>query len=143
MQYFLFLVIPVGLFYGYWYFVRKAPAVLGVADTASVKFESVVPLAGEEEIDLLYEEPETMSLPQLLETNESVLLAEADRIMTAVESIAASKEDVLHKLGDLLSGFNLFYNTDYQDAINRFIASVLKRECDITINNEEIVALWV
>ncbi len=142
MQLFLFLLIPIGLFYGYWFFVRKAQPVVA-APTHTTHFESVVPIIEDHEIELLYEnESPEIGQPVLLEADETVLLIEAEKIITAVEAIAHTKENVAEKLTTLLSGFNLFYNTDYQDAINRFIAATLKRECELDLADAEIAALW-
>lgn len=141
MQLFLFLLIPAGIFYGYWYFIRKAQPIV-TAQTTHAHFESVVPVIEEHEIELLYEAAPEMEHPTLLENDETVLLMEAERIITEVEAIAASKADVLNKIKTLLSGFNLFYNTDYHEAINRFIAATLKSECELDLPNAEIDALW-
>jgi hypothetical protein len=142
MQLFLFLLIPAGIFYGYWYFIRKAQPIFARAQTTQ-NFDSVVPIMEEQQIELLYEnESSEMEQPVLLENDESVLLMEAERIITEIENIIAAKENVVEKIKMLLSGFNLFYNTDYQEAINRFIAATLKRECMIELPDAEIAALW-
>ena len=113
-----------------------------MAQTTSAHFESVVPIIEEHEIELLYESSPEMEQPVLLENDETVLLMEAERIITEIETIATSKLDVLNKLKTLLSGFNLFYNTDYEGAINRFMAATLKRECELDLPEAEIAALW-
>lgn len=141
MQLFLILGIPAALFYGYWFLIRKTQSIVA-AQTTHAHFESVVPIIEEHEIELLYEAPPEMEQPVLLENDETVLLMEAERIITEIETIAASKADVLNKLKILLSGFNLFYNTDYHEAINRFIAAILKRECELDLPDAEIAALW-
>lgn len=141
MQLFLFIAIPAALFYGYWFFVRK-PQPITVAASTTAQFESVVPIVEEHEIELLYEQPEELGKPLLLEGDETVLLMEAERIMNDIETIAHSKNNVLENLRSLLSGFNLFYNTDYQEAINRFISGTLKRECSLELPEAEIAALW-
>lgn len=141
MQLMLFLLIPIGLYYGYWFFVRKAQPV-STSQITHTHFESVVPVIEEHEIELLYESSPEMEQPVLLENDETVLLMEAEKIITEIETIAASKADVVNKLKTLLSGFNLFYNTDYEGAINRFIAATLKRECELDLPEAEIAALW-
>lgn len=74
MQLFLFLLIPTGIFYDYWYFIRKAQPILARAQTTQ-NFDSVVPIMEEQQIELLYEnESSEMEQPVLLENDESVLL---------------------------------------------------------------------
>lgn len=141
MQLLLFLLIPAGVFYGYWYFIRKAkPVVAGASNVAH--FESVVPIVEEHPIELLYEGCPEIEHPVLLEEDETLLLMEAERLISEIETIAQSKENVLEKLKTLLSGFNLFFNTDYEGTINRFIAATLKRECELDLPDHEIAALW-
>jgi hypothetical protein len=141
MQLFLFLLVPAGLFYGYWYFIRKAQPIVAHASTVA-HFESIVPIVEEQEIELLYESSPEIDLPVLLQGDETVLLLEAEKIITEIETIVSSKANVLVKLKSLLSGFNLFYNTDYQEAINRFIAATLTSECELDLTDAEIAALW-
>jgi hypothetical protein len=141
MQLFLILGIPAALFYGYWFLVRKTQPIVA-AQTTHAHFESVVPIVEEHEIELIYEGSPEMEHPVLLESDETVLLMEAERIITEIETIAHSKDNVLDKLKILLSGFNLFYNTDYHEAINRFIVATLKRECELDLPTAEIDALW-
>jgi hypothetical protein len=140
MYFLLTVILTSTAAYAYWLLSKKTLATL-VVPTRS-HFESVVPTATADEMEMSFEEQWEETNPGLVEDDETVLLMEAEKLISEIESIVATNHDVYAKLNRLLSGFNLFYNTDYHEAINRFIAVTVKRECNMSLSAEELASLW-
>lgn len=138
----LITILAAAIAYGYYWFLIKKhqPA---FATPKQVLFEGLVPTAATtEEMELSFEDQWEETKPELIEDDETVLLFEAEKLINDIESVVRTNHDVYVKLKQLLSGFDLFYNTEYHDAINRFITVTLKRDCNIELSETELAALW-
>lgn len=79
----------------------------------------------------------------------STLLKEAERVVEqiqqAVDTVTqrpADPEEVFSKVHAIVSEYNFFFDTDYYDAINRFVAVTVHRDCDIELSEDDLKALW-
>lgn len=141
MNLLLIAILAVTIAYGYYWFFTKKPQP-AFATPRQVSFEGLVPAATTEEMELSFEDQWEETNPELIEDNETVLLVEAEKLINDIESVVRTNQDVYLRLTQLLSGYNLFYNTEYHDAINRFIAVTLKRDCNLELSETELAALW-
>ncbi|MDP1763943.1 MAG: hypothetical protein Q8L07_08665 [Sediminibacterium sp.] len=141
MNLLLIAILAATIAYGYYWFFTKKPQP-AFATPKQVSFEGLVPAATTEEMELSFEDQWEETNPELIEDDETVLLVEAEKLINDIESVVRTNQDVYLRLTQLLSGYNLFYNTEYHDAINRFIAVVLKRDCNLELSETELAALW-
>jgi len=147
-MYFVLISILIGVAaYLYHWFVRTHPIpALTNQPAHTVNFEAVVPTIMEEEITL--ELPDDFAKeweqhkPVLIEEADTVLLLEAEKLVSEVETIVASKVDVYEKLQQVIPGFALLHKTDYYDPINTFIAMAVKSETGIELSEKELAGLW-
>jgi hypothetical protein len=150
----LLIVLLAGLaaFIGLRIFLRKSTiqfATTGTGQSTTVKYDSVVPTygskTGEEllEMELVsFEEEWEKAKPVLIEEADTVLLLEAEKLISEVETIAASKVDVYGKLQMAIPGFMLLFKTKYYEPVNEFISLTVNRETGIELSEKELVALW-
>lgn len=150
----LLIILLTGLaaFISFRIFLRKPTIALssaGAGQSSTVKYDSVVPTYGtnacEEilEMELVsFEEEWEKAKPVLLEEADTVLLLEAEKLISEVETIAASKVDVYSKLQRVIPGFMLLFKTKYYDPVNEFIALTVNRETGVELSERELTALW-
>ena len=106
--------------YAYWFLSKKTLAPLAVPTRKH--FESVVPTATADEMEISFEEHWEETNPGLVEDDETVLLMEAEKLISEIESVVATNHVVYVQLNRLLAASNLFFKTDSHEAINQFIA---------------------
>jgi hypothetical protein len=150
----LLIVILTGLaaFISLRIFLRKPTiqlAATGTGQSTNLKYESVVPTygrnTGEEALEMelvSFEEEWEKAKPVLLEEADTVLLLEAEKLISEVETIAASKVDVYGKLEMAIPGFMLLFKTKYYEPVNEFIAFTVNRETGVELSERELTALW-
>lgn len=141
------LFLGVAWYFRKWFLPEKhIPAFISPVVGATTPFQSVVPLAETEELtielDNDFDRHWEMYKPVLIEEADTVLLLEAEKLITEVETIAAAKEDVYGKLKDLIPGFLMLHKTDYYEAINTFIFQTLQSQCGIELSEAQLAALW-
>jgi hypothetical protein len=141
------IVLGVGSYLYHWFYRPDLIPVLSAKNNPTVKYEAVVPLAMPDEITLElgedFEKEWEQYKPVLIEEADTVLLLEAEKLITEVEAIAVSKEDVLNKLQQLIPGFALLHKTEYYEPCNKFIFLTVQRECGLELTEKELAALWV
>ncbi|MES2329663.1 MAG: hypothetical protein V4539_08680 [Bacteroidota bacterium] len=132
-------------FYRHFYQPHPLPALTNKV-SQTVNFEAVVPIISEEEITLEldpdFEKEWEQYKPVLIEEADTVLLLEAEKLVSEVELIAASKIDVQNKLHELIPGFALLHKTKYYEPVNEFIAQTVLKECDLQLDEKQLAALW-
>ena len=136
----LITILAATVAYGYLFLTTKTQPALAIPK--QVSFAGLVPAATTEEMKLLFEDQWEEIKPELIEDDETVLLFEAEKLINDIESVVHTNHDVYVRLKQLLSGYHLFYNTEYHEAINRFITIKLKRDCNIELSETELAALW-
>jgi hypothetical protein len=79
----------------------------------------------------------------------TTLLKEADRVVADIqdtvnniESRPANPDEVFSKIRAIVSEYRFFQGTEYYDAINNFISVTVQRDCDLTLTEEDLTALW-
>jgi len=83
------------------------------------------------------------------EEQQVTLLKEAELVVEQIQQVVdniqsrpANPEEVFTKLHAIVSDYSFFFDTEYYDAINRFIAVTVHRDCDLELAQEDIHALW-
>jgi hypothetical protein len=83
------------------------------------------------------------------EDGRTTLLREAEKVVEQIQetvdkiaSYPANPEEVFTKIRAIVSEYRLFIDTEYFDAINSFIAGTVKRDCDLSLTEEDLNALW-
>ena len=138
----LLIAILIGAaLYGYYWFLGKKtqPAIV---THNPVHFEAIVPTAEAEEMELSFEEEWELNKPVLIEEADTVLLLEAEKLVTDVDAIVKTNHDVYLKLKQAIPGYALLHHTEYYEPVNRFIEQTVKRECQIELTDVELAALW-
>jgi hypothetical protein len=135
----------------------QAQAQNAVVGAQNVSFESVVPTftnakateetdAWELEYTPSFEEEWEKNKPVLIEEADTVLLLEAEKLITEVQQVVENKqlkkEDVFDKLKAIVPGYLLLHRTDYYDPINLFIFRTLQTECSIELSETQLASLW-
>jgi hypothetical protein len=150
----LLIVLLTGLaaFISFRIFLRKPTIQLvttGTGESTTVKYDSVVPTYGNTTVEELlemelvsFEEEWEKAKPVLLEEADTVLLLEAEKLISEVEAIASSKVDVYGKLQIAIPGFMLLFKTKYYEPVNEFIALTVNRETGVELSEKELTALW-
>lgn len=140
------ILLGVGSYLHHWFYGSSPLPALSSKPNQKVKYEAVVPLAGQDEITLeLSEEFEKeweQYKPVLIEEADTVLLLEAEKLVTEVEVIAKSKFRVYEKLKELIPGFALLHKTEYYEPCNKFIFLTLQRECGLELTEKELASFW-
>jgi hypothetical protein len=112
----------------------------------NLNFEAIVPAISQEEITLElgsdFEKEWEQYKPVLIEEADTVLLLEAEKLVSEVETIAASKVDVHGTLQSLTPSFALLHKTKCYEPVNEFIFQTLLRECNLQLDERELAALW-
>ncbi len=79
----------------------------------------------------------------------TTLLKEAERVVEEIQYVVnniashpANPEEVFTKIRAIVSRYRLFLETEYYDAINNFIVVTVERDCDLTLSEEDLTALW-
>jgi hypothetical protein len=79
----------------------------------------------------------------------TTLLKEAEHVVEEIQyvvnniaSYPANPDEVCSKIRAVVSRYRLFIETDYYDAINNFIVVTVERDCDLTLTEEDLTALW-
>ena len=80
--------------------------------------------------------------PVLIEEADTVLLLEAEKLVTEVEIIAASNHDVHDRLKLLIPGYALLQKTEYYEPINTFIRLTVRNLCGIELSDKDLKELW-
>ena len=138
------LAVAAAFTYLKYFSVKPEPA---LAKSHTVQFESVVPIAmGEEELvmeyDPTFDEDWENNKPVLIEEADTVLLLEAEKLITDVEEIVKSNQDVYTKLKQVIPGYMLLHRTEYYEPVNRYIQQAVQHSCGIELSEKELVALW-
>lgn len=99
-------------------------------------------------IDNALEEPED-DAPEFLDYDGNILLKEAERVVDKIQdtinniaSSPANPEEVTSKISAIVRGYQLFFETEYYDSINTFIALVVERDCGIKLSVQQLQELW-
>ena len=86
---------------------------------------------------------------ELIEDDTSILLKEAesviDQISAVVANIAsdpANPAEVFTKIRAIVSQYGIFQNTDFYDAINRYVAVTVERDLALRFTEAELAELW-
>ena len=127
------------------YFNKKPAHVLVHSDM--VQFESVVPIiSGEEdfvmEYDPKFDEDWENNKPVLIEEADTVLLLEAEKLITDVEEIVKSNEDVYARLKQTIPGYMLLHHTEYYEPVNRYIHQSVQHNCGTELSEKDLAGLW-
>jgi len=129
-----------------WLLTKQVVPVLAAQSFQQTNYEAIVPLAevGELSIELETDFDKEWELykPVLIEEADTILLLEAERLVSEVESIAASKVDVYGKLQQLIPGFLMLHKTEYYEPINKLIFLTVQSECHIELSEQQLAALW-
>jgi hypothetical protein len=79
----------------------------------------------------------------------TTLLKEAERVVEEIQFVVnhiashpANPDEVFTKIRAIVSRYRLFLETEYYDAINNFIVVTVERDCDLTLSEEDLAALW-
>jgi hypothetical protein len=79
----------------------------------------------------------------------TTLLREAERVVEEIQYVVnniashpANPDEVFSKIRAIVSRYRLFLETEYYDAINNFIVVTVERDCDLTLSEEDLTALW-
>ena len=138
------LAVTAAFAYLKYFSIKPEPA---LAKSHTVHFESVVPTAmSEEELTMEYnpkfDEDWENNKPVLIEEADTVLLLEAEKLITDVEEIVKSNQDVYTKLKQVIPGYMLLHRTEYYEPVNRFIQQTVQHTCGIDLSEAELVSLW-
>ncbi len=129
-----------------WLLTKQVVPVLAAQSFQQTNYEAIVPLAEVEELTIEletdFDKEWELYKPVLIEEADTILLLEAERLVSEVESIAASKVDVYGKLQQLIPGFLMLHKTEYYDPINKLIFLTVQSECDIELSEQQLAALW-
>lgn len=160
----IFILIG-ALIIGYaWVFIgsklkKQALAAAGGISTASMPGRvltatpTLIETAGarqEETLELSFEQLWEETQLELVEDEESLLLKTAEKLVDEVQEIVTfhiasfppNPDEVYTKIKAHLSGYSILCNTEYEDAINRFIAVTVKRDCELELTEKELSLLW-
>ncbi|WP_119079480.1 hypothetical protein [Chitinophaga alhagiae] len=106
-------------------------------------------LAPEPEMELEIEGIDDDTQLELVEDDTSILLKEAEalteevsRLLSSIASDPPNPTEVFTKFRALLSQYSIFQNTEFYDAINRFVAIAVERDLDIQFNHGQLTELW-
>lgn len=79
----------------------------------------------------------------------SILLKEAehvtesvDHVIQTISSDPVNSAEVFTKIRAILSQYRIFLNTEFYDAINRYVAVAVERDLSISFTPDEITELW-
>jgi len=97
--------------------------------------------------------PEEPSFPDedlpFPEEQQVTLLKEAERVVEQIQHVVdniasrpANPEEVFTKIQAIVSEYSFFFDTAYYDAINRFVAVTVHRDCDLQLTEEDLTTLW-
>lgn len=147
-MYFFFALLLLGAawYLRRWFIPKLHIPAMAAPVVAAKQFDSFVPIADSEELaielDNDFDKHWEMYKPVLIEEADTVLLLEAEKLITEVETIAESKEDVYGKLKKVVPGFLILHKTDYYEAINTFIFQTLQSQCGMELSEAQLAALW-
>lgn len=84
-----------------------------------------------------------------VEEQQTTLLKEAEQVVERIQDVVdhiasrpANPEEVFTKIQAIVSEYSFFFDTEYYDAINRFVAVTVQRDCDLLLAEEDLKALW-
>lgn len=87
---------------------------------------------------------------EIVEDERTVLLKEAENVVEHVQDIVShvasnppNEQEVVSKLNGLLNKYGLFEQTEYYDAINRFVLITVQRDLGITLDQSTVESLWL
>ncbi|MFD2886897.1 hypothetical protein [Chitinophaga cymbidii] len=123
----------------------------GFREPLSPSFSNRLPTSSydpqEPEIDFT-EEDDSGEL-ELVEDDSSILLKEAeaviDHIAAVIGNIAshpANPAEVFTKIRAIVSQYGIFQNTEFYDAINRYVAVSVERDLALRFTEAELAELW-
>lgn len=104
----------------------------------------------DENLELSFEQAWEETQLELVEDEESLLLKTAEKLVDEVQEIVTyhiasfppNPEEVYTKIKAHLAGYSILRNTEYEDAISRFIAVTVKRDCGLELSEQELRLLW-
>lgn len=104
----------------------------------------------EDDLDFSFEQLWEETQLELVEDEESLLLKTAEKLVDEVQEIVTyqiasfppNPEEVYTKIKAHLREYSILRNTEYEDAINRFIAVTIKRDCELELTEKELSLLW-
>ena len=87
---------------------------------------------------------------EIVEDERTALLKEAECVVENVQDIVnhiasnpPNEQEVVSKLNALLNRYGLFEQTEYYDAINRFVLITVQRDLGITLEQSTVESLWL
>lgn len=119
--------------------LSKAPVLIETAGSSQ-----------EEDLDFSFERLWEETQLELVEDEESLLLKTAEKLVDEVQEIVTyhiasfppNPDEVYTKIKAHLRDYSILRNTEYEDAINRFIAVTVKRDCELELTEKELSLLW-
>ena len=86
---------------------------------------------------------------EMLDDDDSILVKEAEKVIELIQdevnhvaSNPPNPEELFTKIRSIVRQYRIFENTEYFEAINRYIALVVNRDCDIQWSEEDLLVLW-
>ena len=108
-----------------------------------------VEIEGEELEILLDSHPGDESNMEMLDDDDGILVKEAEKVIELIQEVVnhvashpPNPEELFTKIRSIVGQYRIFENTEYFEAINRYIAVVMNRDCDIQWSEEDLLVLW-
>jgi hypothetical protein len=85
-----------------------------------------------------------------VEQTQLTLLKEAENVVEQIQGVLnhniasypANPDEVFSKIRAIVSEYSFFFDTEYYDAINSFIALAVHRDCDLQVTEDDLKTLW-
>ncbi|HEX7691384.1 MAG TPA: hypothetical protein VF408_03285 [Sediminibacterium sp.] len=124
-------------------FINAKKAEPALAITPTLHYEGVAPTVNPEPLTIDFEEQWESAQPELLMDQETLQLLEAEKLLSEVDTIIASHQDVYPKLKAALSRSAVLFDPEFRDAIQKYIRLTAYEDCQLELSNEELTVLWV
>lgn len=125
--------------------VAAVPVTAFAASNAIPRMHPALPPGAELEIEGIEDD----TILELVEDDGSILLKEAEavtdeitRVIAGVASNPPNPTEVFTKLRALLSQYSIFQDTEFYDAINRFVEVAVQRDLGLQFSYGQLTEMW-